>query len=564
MKIKWKIVIATLSLITGLTILINMFINYQVKDLVKSESSEELKNYSNMGIQLFETNYPGQWKVEGDKLYKGETLMNENYDLIDRFTEGTDVLATLFIQDTRIATNVIDESGNRQINTKASDEVIKEVLNEGKPYDGTAKILGKSAQTYYVPIQDESGSVIGMWFVGIYTNIVQDKINSVTKLTVLLSMVILLIGACVSLLLGNAISKGIILVKDRLKKMELGDFNIHFEESLLKRKDEVGAIANSSYEMQKKIADIIQGIQNESHNVEQTTKLSVENVENVHAHLEEISATTEELSAGMEETSAAAQEMSASTYEIESEVTNMKEKAMNGEMLAKEIKERAAKLKEETNISQTKASDLYEKTNKQLRESIKKTIAIEEIKVLSNTILDITSQTNLLALNAAIEAARAGEAGKGFSVVADEIRMLAENSKNAVSEINEIINTVSEAVNSVVEDSTSLLDFVDNQVIKDYEMLKHTSNQYDQDANMVQNVVLEIKNISEQLYDSIKQIRNAISEVTTAAGEGAEGTSDIAGKISEIGYKASEVVKQAKENENSVSRLKEMIDFFHI
>jgi methyl-accepting chemotaxis protein len=316
--------------------------------------------------------------------------------------------------------------------------------------------------------------------------------------------------------------------------------------------------------MQQKIADIIRGVQEESDNVEKTTNTSVVSAENVHANLEEISATTEELSAGMQETSAATEEMNASTYEIETEVTRMKDKAISGEALAKEIKERAAKLKIETNLSKKNTTNIYEKTNNQLRESIKKTSAIDEIKVLSKTILDITSQTNLLALNAAIEAARAGEAGKGFSVVADEIRVLAENSKEAVSKINEITKDVSEAVSSVVGDSMSLLDFVDNQVIRDYEMLMQTSSQYDQDADMVQNVVSEIKSISEQLYETIKQIRIAIDEVTTAAGEGAEGSMDIASKISEITIKTSDVVDQANNNKNSAIRLSEMIDFFHI
>ena len=346
--------------------------------------------------------------------------------------------------------------------------------------------------------------------------------------------------------------------------MENGSFDFQFEPSVLTRKDEVGEIANFSKNMQEKIANIIHGIQVESEKVKQTSNHSLTSLEDIHMNIEEISATTQELSAGMEETSASTEEMNASTYEIESEISHMKEKTMNGETFAKEIKERAGKLKEETVISHKNATQIYDETNHKLRESIQKTSAIEEIKELSNAILQITAQTNLLALNAAIEAARAGEAGKGFAVVADEIRVLAEDSKKAVSRINDITYNVSDAVESVVEDSQILLNFVDNQVIKDYEIFVQTSNQYNQDADKLQNVVMEINGSAEQLYETIQQIRTAIDEITIATGEGAQGTTEIASKISDIAYKTNEVLYQAQENENSAKKLDEMVDFFQL
>lgn len=564
MKIKWKIMLSAIVLITILTVTVNLFFYTEIKGLVKSQSSNELKNYSAMGLQLLNAKYPGDWRLDGNQLFKGDTLINENYEIIDEFTGGTDVLATVFAKDIRVTTNVVDEQGKKQINTPASDVVKKTVLDEGKNFDGNADIRGRSAQTFYIPLKDAGGSIVGMWFVGIYTDVVGQRISSAMSLTTILSVFILLIGVVVSYLIGNAIAKGIVLTKERMKSMEMGNFDIHFEESLLKRKDEVGDIAQSSSQMQHKIADIIRGIQSESENVEHAAAISATNTESLHADLESISATTQELSAGMQQTSAATEEMNASTHEIESEILKMKEKAHTGETIASEIMERAEKLKKDTDISQKNAVSLYEKTNKQLRESIQRTNAIEEIRLLSNTILEITSQTNLLALNAAIEAARAGEAGKGFSVVADEIRVLAENSKTAVSKITEIVNSVSEAVESVVQDSKKLLEFMDNQVIKDYEMLMHTSTQYNEDAGTVQNVVSEINQITSELYESISQIRNAINEITTAAGEGAEGTSDIAGKVSAISYRTLELVEQANENRNSANRLNDMIEFFRI
>ena len=162
MKIKWKIVSASVGIIVLLTLSILFFTHEEVNSLVFSESSEELQNYSNMGLQLFERAYEGNWSVKDGKLFKGDTQINENYELIDDFTKGTQVLATVFQNDSRIATNVQDESGKRMIGTQASAEVVEQVIRQGKPYSGTADILGKSAQTYYVPIMDESGAVIGM------------------------------------------------------------------------------------------------------------------------------------------------------------------------------------------------------------------------------------------------------------------------------------------------------------------------------------------------------------------------------------------------------------------
>lgn len=564
MKIKWKIVLASIGIIVMLTGSIVLFTQKEVNDLFYAKNSEELQNYSNMGLQLFDKAYSGDWTVEDGNLYKGDLKIDEDCKLIDEFTEGTEVLSTVFLNDTRIATNVKDETGKRMVGTQASDEVIAQVLKDGKAYSGTADILGKSAQTYYVPLKDGTGSIIGMWFVGSYTNIVSEKINNTLMMIVLLSAVLLVIGIIVSYFLGSTIAKGIRLIQEKLQLMEEGKFDFQFDEKLLKRKDEVGLIARSSHNMKNKIAEIIKNITTESGNVKHNAEQSLQSMTEVHGNVEDISATTQELSAGMEETSASTEELNASTYEIETEVSKMKERTVHGDKLSVEIKQRAEKLKGETGKSQQNAIEIYEKTNRQLRESIEKTTAIEEIKELSQSILKITAQTNLLALNASIEAARAGEAGKGFAVVAEEIRVLAENSKNAVSKINDITFKVSEAVDSVVLDSKALLTFMDNQVLNDYEMLVNTGEQYDKDADRVQEVVGEINTIAEQLYLTIDQMRRAIEEITSAAGEGAQGTTDIAIKVSDIAFKTDDILNQSMENQKSAEKLDEMVTFFQI
>ncbi len=564
MKIKWKIVLASVSIIVTLTLAVVFFTQKGVSDLVFNDSSEELKNYSTMGLQLLDHSYEGSWSVVDGNLYKGDTLINENFEIIDDFTGKTEVLATIFQNDTRVTTNVHDESGNRMIGTKASEAVINQVMNQGKDYIGTADILGKSAQTYYVPLKDGNGEIIGMWFVGMYTDVISEQINSVVLSIVLLAGVLLIVAAILTYLIGNAIAGGILLIQGKVKLMEEGRFDFQIEDKLLNRKDEVGAIARSYLKMQEEITRTINNIKNESNNMKSISNEILTRVEEVHSSIEDISATTEELSAGMQETSASTEEMNASTFEIETEISNMKERTFNGEKLAEEIKYRAEKLKEETIKSQQNTINIFDRSNAQLRESIKRTGAIEEIKELSKTILQITSQTNLLSLNAAIEAARAGEFGKGFAVVADEIRVLAESSKSAVSRINDITYNVSEAVESVVKDAKELLDFVDNQVLNDYRIFVDTIRNYDQDADTIKNVVGEINVIAEHLYDTTKQMRQAIDEITSAAGEGAEGTADIANRIAHIVDKTDDVLKESMENHKIAEKLDEDVDFFQI
>lgn len=564
MKIKWKIMSASVGLIVLLTVVTIFFTHDEINKLVFDESNDELRNYSYMGLQLIEQAYDGDWAIKDGKLFKGDVQINENYELIDTFTKDTQVLATLFQGDTRVATNVKDDSGIRMVGTQASPEVIEQVLKQGKIYAGTALVLGKSAQSYYIPIKDVNGTIIGMWFVGIYTQVIDGKISNITVFIMMFATALMLVGIVISYLIGNAIAKGIKMIQDRIHYMEEGNFNFEFSEKLLNRKDEVGAIACSANNMQKKIAEIVKNIQLEAENVKVTSTQTFTQMEDFHTNVEDISATTEELSAGNEETSASTQEMNASTYEIESEVSSLKDRTLYGESLAAEIKLRAEKLQKETEKSNKIANEIYERTNIQLRESIKKAAAIEEIRELSQTIMQITGQTNLLALNAAIEAARAGEAGRGFAVVADEIRVLAENSQNAVSRIKDITFNVSEAVESVVQDSKVLLDFVDNQVLNDYKMLVDTGEQYDRDADTVKNVVSEINDIAERLFEGIQQMRQSIEEVTTAVGEGAQGTSDIASRLYDITLKTDEVLQQSKDNQRSAERLDKMVEFFHL
>ncbi|MFH5834822.1 methyl-accepting chemotaxis protein [Proteiniclasticum sp. C24MP] len=564
MKIKWKIALTSFTLILILTVSILFTTQGRMGDLFSQETRKELENYSSIGAAQLDTYYPGQWSLKDGVLYKGSEKINENYDFVDDFTDGTQILATLFAADTRVSTSIRGEDGERVVGTKASEEVVQKVLVEGEVYSGNADILGTSSQTYYVPIRNGANEVIGMWFVGVYTDVKNEALTTIMYFIVGLALLFLALGFIFSYILGKNIAKGVGYSQNHLKEMEEGNFRFDIPEKLLGKKDEVGDMARSSSHMKEKIAAIIKGVQKESKALKDIGIQSAQRTETIHYNIQDISATTEELSASMQETSAASEEMTASADEVMNLVENMQEKTVRGSAFSEDIKSRAEKLREAAVSSQKSAKDIYEETNQNLRESIRKTSAINEIKELSQAILAITSQTNLLALNASIEAARAGEAGRGFAVVADEIRVLAENSKEAVSKINDITYNVSDAVSGVVKDAEKLLAFMDNNVIGDYEMLVNTSERYNEDANKVKGMVQEISEMADTLLGSMEQIRSAIMDVTRAASEGAEGSSQIAQKISDIAIQTNDIVSLSSESRSSAEKMDDSMGFFQI
>lgn len=189
---------------------------------------------------------------------------------------------------------------------------------------------------------------------------------------------------------------------------------------------------------------------------------------------------------------------------------------------------------------------------------------MEEISILSESIMAITTQTNLLALNAAIEAARAGEAGKGFSVVAEEIRNLAEQSKNAVSKIQDVTIQVTDAVNQLKESSVELLEFVAKDVAEDYNRFIGVSELYNKDATYVDELVGDFSATSEELLASIESVLGSINEIAKAASEGAYGTTDIAERTMNIMTKSNEVVRGIHTTQNSSMELEAQIGKFEI
>ncbi|WP_099468161.1 methyl-accepting chemotaxis protein [Konateibacter massiliensis] len=373
---------------------------------------------------------------------------------------------------------------------------------------------------------------------------------------------IILMAIVITILISNNITKALKVYVAYLKTLATGDFSLTSSDEYTKRKDEIGELALAVHTMQDSVRELLTNAQKEIHVIYDVVGEVNSQFKELNDSVEGVSSTTEELAAGMEETAASTEEMSATSVEITDAVQNITQKSKEGEARAKDIYERAAEAKARIKTSQEIADKLIKNAKENMGQAIASAKVVEEINVLSDAILKITSQTNLLALNASIEAARAGEAGKGFAVVAGEIGSLAEQSQSTVVQIQNVTNEVKAAVESLTKNGKDLLAYVSKEVAEDYVMIGEVSESYSEDAEYLDTLVKDFNEASKNISYSIEEMGKVIEGVTIAANEGATGTTDTAARVGEIMEMSGNVLKLMEQTQESSKKVQEEISKF--
>lgn len=390
---------------------------------------------------------------------------------------------------------------------------------------------------------------------------VKDMNKRIILIAAVLSIIFVIIGYLISLSITKPIKKVTELV-NKTAGFELAD-DTSFD-NLLKNKDETGEIVRAVALMRQALRDMAKELKQMSGRVLNNSS-QVEGLTNeLERETDDTLATTEELSAGMEETAASSEEVNATSQDIENAIASIAERATEGALAANDVMQRAEKLRTGSISASENAAAIYNNVKENLQSAIEKSSAVNQINVLTDTILEITSQTNLLALNAAIEAARAGEAGRGFAVVADEIRKLADQSASTVVDIQNTIKTVNEAVKNLADSSNQILDFIDKDVLGDYNKLIETGEQYHKDAELFNQTMEEFSATAEELNASITEIVKAINDVTVTINDGARDVENIAAKTTSVMGKIGSVKKSADENNESAENLNKLVEKFKL
>jgi methyl-accepting chemotaxis protein len=335
-------------------------------------------------------------------------------------------------------------------------------------------------------------------------------------------------------------------------------------EKLAQRKDEIGIIAKSANDMIDQLTNMVVNISDAGDKINENVLELRKSTDEVNNKCTDNSATSEELAAAMEETSSTAETIAQNVLEMQGEAKNIDKQADSGVDLSEEIMTRADKLKVSTDQATNKTKSIYSSVKAKADEAIESSKAVEKVNELTDTIMAISSQTGLLALNASIEAARAGEAGKGFAVVATEIGSLADQTSDAVGNINGIIGDVNKSVSKMSECLEEINDFLEKTVLEDYAQFGEVSKQYYNDANSFKDSMLDIKTSLSELGTSIDMVTDSVSTISQTVDEAAKGVSDIAEKTTEIVTETSGNLSMVDECEGYVEELEEIVSKFKL
>lgn len=296
----------------------------------------------------------------------------------------------------------------------------------------------------------------------------------------------------------------------------------------VKTKNEVGQLVDGINNFIEQLQGIMNIIKVQSENMDILTSNIGSNVQDSNESAGGISATMEQMSASMEEIAATIGQIAEGSDTVLHEVQNMNNSVDNGVELVQKIKRRAGEMHQNTIAGKDQTSGKIIEIREMLGEALEESRSVEKIKQLTGEILDITSQTNLLSLNASIEAARAGDAGKGFAVVADEIRALADSSANTANNIQNISNLVISAVEKLAGNAETMLRFVDEKVLQDYDEFVVVVEKYESDADSMNSLIEEFSKNTGEIRDTISAMTTGLNDISTAVDESARGVTNVA------------------------------------
>ncbi len=563
-KLVGRILVIAMSATAIMAVILTIIGITEVKNAYIETYEDELKTAAIQAESELSNEWDGDWSLSNEgRLLKGEEDIHDEYlKQMQSLTSQTGIAYSLIYDNILYVSTLEDENGKSMEGTTISDTVVDIVLKQGKAYmSDKLRIGNKQWYSYYKPITNSDGKVVGMAFAGRDASSIYAGIFNTTALMVSLAVGIMLVILFAGIAMIRSSNRAIEDIEKGLIELAKGNLSFRFTDKTMARRDELGVIAENAITLRKHLTEVIKN----------TLSLS----EQVSKSGNELSDSSETASTASNQVTNAVTDISkgaiSQAESVEESMTHTNEMGENIDSITSSVEELSAAAAEMKNASDRTVHALEKLLNQnqdvmtsmeEIDAQIKATNdAVKEIANASNVISEISSQTNLLALNASIEAARAGEAGRGFAVVAAEIGTLADQSGEASVSITKIVTNLVEESKKSVDTISKLNEGFNAQ----NDQLNSTKGDMDGMMTNVGNVENDSKIIAEKidkLNASKNKLNGIISDLSAISEENAAATEETNASMQELNATFEVINNSASELKELAVELNEQMNYF--